>query len=151
MIKNISAIVMLFALAGCQSTKSPSTVDASAYGKLNHAMPARVISVRSVEVAGKTAEGATVGAIAGAAIAGKSASNGRDIKRGVVGALVGALVGAGIEKAVTDGGPAVEYVVQTDNKMLYTLVLSSTPPFALGDKVLVVQGNPASLIPDPSR
>lgn len=151
MIKKLSFLSLVVALAACQTSRSPSTVEGSAYGKLNRAVPARVIGVRPVEVAPKTAEGAAAGAIAGAALGMNGGSKGRDIKHGIVGAVVGAVVGAGIQAAATNVGPASEYVVETDNKTLFTLVQSSTPAFALGDKVLIVQGNPSSLMPYPGR
>lgn len=43
----------------------------------------------------------------------------------------------------------MEYVVQTENGSMMTVVQGAAPSFAQGDKVLVLYGSPSRLIADP--
>ena len=67
----------------------------------------------------------------------------------IVGAVVGGLAGAAVEKSavVKDGH---EYVVQTSNGALLTLVQGGEP-FVEGTKVIVLYGSPARIIADNSN
>jgi len=66
------------------------------------------------------------------------------------GAIAGGLAGAAIENSATQQ-TGLEYVVQTENGNLMTLVQGSDPPFTIGQKVLVLYGSPSRIILDPRQ
>jgi outer membrane lipoprotein SlyB len=66
----------------------------------------------------------------------------------IAGAVVGAVAGAAIEQSATRQS-GFEYVVQTENDNLMTIVQGANPTFVANDRVLVLYGSPSRLIPDP--
>lgn len=70
----------------------------------------------------------------------------------IVGAVGGALIG-GIASAMAEEAASrqdgMEYVVQTDNGALLTVVQGREPAFAVSQKVLVLYGSRSRIIPDP--
>ena len=145
-------IVLLAAVAlvgGCAANISPNAYSVSSVGQVNRSVAAKIISVRDVDVSGTTGTGATVGvaagATAGSAIGGGTRAN---ILGAIGGAVIGGLAGAAIEGNATKQ-TAVEYVVQTSNGNLMTIVQGVEPRFAEGDSVLVLYGSPSRIIADP--
>jgi outer membrane lipoprotein SlyB len=65
----------------------------------------------------------------------------------VGGALVGSLAGAGIEHATGDT-TGWEYIVRKPNGELLSLTQREPTPLPLGQRVLVITGNQARIIPD---
>lgn len=137
-------------LAGCATNISPDTYSVGSVGQVNRTIAATVISVREVDVAGTTGLGGTTGAATGAVVG--SAAGGGNVRGNIVGAIggavVGGLAGAAIEANATKQ-KAFEYVVETQNGNLMTLVQGIDTQFALGQKVLVLYGSPSRLINDP--
>jgi outer membrane lipoprotein SlyB len=141
-----------FCLAGltaCATNVSPTAYSVGSVGQVNRTVAARVISVRPVEISGTTAAGGTVGAALGA-IGGSGAghSDRSNLAGSIAGAAAGAIVGAALENSATRQS-GFEYVVQTENDNLMTIVQGANPTFAVNDNVLVLYGSPARLIPDP--
>jgi outer membrane lipoprotein SlyB len=146
-----STIVLFSAifLVGCTQSISPNQYGINQVGSVNRAVQGIVMSVRAVNVDRSTgvggAAGAGMGAVAGASIGDGGADT---VVGAIVGAVVGGLAGAAVEKGavVKDGH---EYVVQTSNGALLTLVQGGEP-FAEGAKVIVLYGSPARIIIDNS-
>ena len=142
-------LVAIALLAGCVANISPNAYSVSSVGQVNRSVAATIISVRDVDVSGTTGTGATVGvaagATAGSAIGGGARAN---ILGAIGGAVVGGLAGAAMERNATKQ-TAVEYVVQTVNGNLMTIVQGTDPRLAEGDSVLVLYGSPSRLIADP--
>jgi outer membrane lipoprotein SlyB len=140
---------IIFFLAGCASNISPNNYSVSSVGQVNRTIAAVVISARNVDIAGTTGVGATAGvsagATAGSAIGGGARAN---ILGAIAGAVVGGIAGAAVEGRATEQ-IGVEYVVQTSNGNLMTLVQGPEPRFAEKQNVLVLYGAPARLIADP--
>lgn len=65
------------------------------------------------------------------------------------GAVVGGVVGAMIEESATRQ-TGVEYVVQSENGALLTVVQGASPFLHQGQSVLVLYGTRSRLIPDPT-
>jgi len=146
-----SACLAAAVLAGCASNISPTSYSVGSVGQVNRTVAARVISVRSVEISGTTGAGGTVGGALGATAGSGIGSGGRANAAGAIaGAVVGAVAGAAIEQSATRQS-GFEYVVQTENDNLMTIVQGADPTFAINDKVLVLYGAPARLIADPRR
>ena len=140
----------VLALAGCASSISPQTYSVGSVGQVNRTISATVISVREVNVAGTTGVGGTAGSATGAVLG--SSVGGNDGRSNVVGAIGGAIAG-GIAGAAIEANAtkqkALEYVVETENGNLMTIVQGNQTVFSEGQKVLVLYGSPSRLIADP--
>ncbi|MFP1483069.1 hypothetical protein ACLB1S_08405 [Escherichia coli] len=66
----------------------------------------------------------------------------------VGGAVIGGIAGAAIESSATKQ-TGMQYVVETENGNLMTIVQGKDPLFTQGSKVLVLSGNPSRIITDP--
>jgi outer membrane lipoprotein SlyB len=144
----VSALALV--LVGCTATGGgQQRYAASSVGQVNRTVSATVISVREVEIDGTSGTGGSVGGGLGAVAGSSLGSNSRDGMAGaIVGAVAGAMVGAAIEEGSTKK-KGREYVVQTANGNLFTLVQEADPPFKTGDKVLVLHGVKARIVQDP--
>jgi outer membrane lipoprotein SlyB len=139
----------IIALVGCASNISPQTYSVGSVGQVNRTVSATVISVREVNVAGTTGLGGGAGSAAGAVAGSNMGSDGRDHLLGAIGgAVAGGLAGAAIEGNATKQ-KGMEYVVETENGNLMTIVQGTDPVFTEGQKVLVLYGSPSRLIADP--
>lgn len=145
----IALLAAVVLLTGCAANISPNAYSVSSVGQVNRSIAATIISVRDVDVSGTTGTGATVGvaagATAGSAIGGGTRAN---ILGAIGGAVIGGLAGAAMEGNATKQ-TAVEYVVQTSNGNLMTIVQGTDPRFLEGDSVLVLYGSPSRIIADP--
>jgi outer membrane lipoprotein SlyB len=143
------ALVTAFVITGCAADISPNSYSVGSVGQVNRTVSATIISVRDVDIQGTqgvgTAAGVGAGAAAGSAIGGGTRSN---IVGAIGGAVIGGVVGAMAEKGLTEQ-VGVEYVVQTSNGNLMTLVQGPNPRFSVGQNVLVLYGSPARIIADP--
>lgn len=139
--------IILF--TGCAADISPNSYSVGSVGQVNRTVPATIVSVRDVDIQGTqgvgTTAGAGAGAAAGSAIGGSSRSN---IVGAIGGAVIGGIAGAMTEKGITEQ-VGIEYVVQTSNGNLMTLVQGPKPRFSIGQNVLVLYGSPARIIADP--
>ena len=146
--KYLSVMVVL-ALSGCVPNVNPDSYSVGAVGQVNRTIAAQIVSVRDVNISGTNSIGAAAGAGMGAA-AGSSIGGG--VRSNVAGAIGGAVIG-GIAGAIAQESmtrqQGVEYVVQTQNGNLMTIVQGSSPRFTEGQKVLVLYGSPARIIADP--
>ncbi|MBY4895585.1 hypothetical protein [Cupriavidus sp. AU9028] len=146
-------IVLTFMLSvlvgGCAYNVSPDSYSVGAVGQVNRSIAGIIISARQVNIQGAsgpgTAAGVIAGGAAGSAIGGGARAN---VIGAVGGALIGGLAAAAIEQGVTQQTGA-EYVVQTENGNLMTVVQGASPPLTVGQRVLVLYGQQARLIADP--
>lgn len=148
--RGVLAICFIGILAGCAANVSPNTYSVGSVGQVNRTISAVVISVRDVAIAGTSGVGSGAGAATGAVVgSGAGGNNARgNIVGAIGGAIVGGMIGASIEANATKQ-TGVEYVVETENGNLMTMVQGDSPRFAEGQKVLVLYGSPSRLIPDP--
>jgi outer membrane lipoprotein SlyB len=106
--------------------------------------------MRLVDIVGATGLGGSVGTAAGAVVG--SGAGGNNTRGNIVGAIggavVGGLAGAAIEANATKQ-KGIEYVVETENQNLMTIVQGTDTVFVEGQKVLVLYGSPSRLIADP--
>lgn len=147
--RTATAIFSAFLLAGCAQSISPNQYGVNQVGSVNRAVQGTIISVRAVTVDRSTGVGGAAGAGVGAAAGASIGDGGADSVVGAIaGAVVGGIAGAAIEKSAVMKD-AHEYVVQTSNGALLTLVQGGAP-FSEGSKVIVLYGSPARIIPDNS-
>ena len=141
--------VIVVVLGACAQNISPQSYTTGSVGQVNRTIAGNVISAREVDISGTTGTGGSTGSALGA-VAGSSVGNsGRDNLAGAIaGAVVGGLVGAAAESNSTKQ-KGMEYVVETENGNLMTIVQGLSPVFATGQKVLVLYGSPSRVIVDP--
>ena len=142
-------ILAIVALAsGCASNVSPQSYSVGSVGQVNRTVSATVISTREVDITGTSNTGAGVGGATGG-VAGSAIGGGRG---GIVGAIAGAVVGAGIGAAIEANSTkqkGMEYVVETENGNLMSIVQGVDPVFNTGQKILVLYGTRSRIIQDP--
>lgn len=138
----------LAALAGCSPDFSPNTYNASAVQQANKVEQGVVVGVRMVDVkvAGTTGAvaGAAAGGIVGSQLPGSSATQALGT---VGGGLLGGFFGSGVERVAGDT-KAYEYIVRKPNNDLVSVTQVDTTPMALGQRVLVIAGSQARIVPD---
>lgn len=148
MLARYTALATLVALTACSPSFSPDTYSATAVQQANKVEQGVVVGVRQVDVqvAGTTGAvtGGAAGAIAGSQLPGSSATQALGA---VGGTLIGGLIGSGVEKATGDTR-AYEYIVRKPNNELVSVTQVDKVPMALGQRVLVIAGNQARIVPD---
>ncbi|WP_456316540.1 sulfur carrier protein ThiS [Teichococcus cervicalis] len=138
----------LLALAGCSPSYSPDTYASRAVQQANKVEAGVVVGRRAVQISADGSTGAAAGAAAGG-VAGTRVGGG-DITSafaGIGGGLIGGLLGAATEKGVgsTDG---FEYIVRKPNGEMISVTQRDATPLDIGQKVLVIAGAQARIVPD---
>lgn len=142
--------VTLLTIVGCAPNISPNTYTGAEVGHASKTVRATVISIRPVTINNESGVGGLVGtaagATAGSAIGGDTTTN---ILAGIGGAIVGGAIGHGIDKNMhTSQG--MEYVCRLHDSSLVTLTQPSELGLQVGQKVLIIYGKQARLVPDNS-
>jgi outer membrane lipoprotein SlyB len=141
------ALALLAPLAGCGPSYSPDTYATSAVQQANKVEQGVIVGVRPVGVAATGVVGAAAGGAAGGII-GSQAGPGLTGALGAVGgSLVGSLVGTTVEHAQGDT-TAWEYVVKETKGDLISVTQKGDAPMSVGQKVLVIAGAQARIVPD---
>lgn len=151
MIRLAALVALTVATAACAPNVRTDSYSIGSVGQVNRTVAGMVISVRPVSIDGSrgggAAAGAAAGGIAGAQVGGSDSAN----AIGAIGGLVvGAIAGSAIERSAAQT-PGLEYVVQTENGNLMTVVQGTDPAFAEGARVLVLYGSPSRIIADPRK
>ena len=144
------ATFALVGLVGCASNVSPNTYAVGSVGQVNRTIAGKIISVREVNIAGTNNIGGAAGAAAGATVG--SAAGGNNSRGNIVGAIGGAIIGGMIGAAAESSATkqmGVEYVVETENGNLMTIVQGVDLNFQVGQRVLVLYGSQSRVIADP--
>ncbi len=151
-IRFISILAIIFplcVLCGCMRNISPDSYAAGSVGQVNRAVRGKIISARMVDILGSQSgigatSGAAAGGVAGSAIGGATREN-------IVGAIGGAVIGGIIGSMAEEGATrqqGMEYVIETDNGSLITVVQGIEPSLNVGDKVIVIYGQRSRVIAD---
>ena len=134
-------------VAGCGPSYSPNTYSSNAVQQANKVDQGVVVGVRQVGVSAAGTTGTLVGGAAGG-IAGAQAGSGVTSAFGALGgSLVGGIAGNAAEH-VTGDTHAFEYIVRKSNGDLLSVTQKDDMPLAVGQKVLVISGNQARVVPD---
>jgi outer membrane lipoprotein SlyB len=139
---------VLMMLVACAERYTPDTYATRAVQQANKVEQGVVVGVRKVQISAEGSTGAAAGAAAGGVLGAQTPGGGiGQALGGVGGALVGGLIGKATESAAVDT-PAYEYVVRTEKEDLLSVTQNDTVPLAIGQKVLVITGNQARVVPD---
>lgn len=139
--------VVLVALAGCGGNYSPNTYASNAVQQANKADRGIVVGVRQVSVSAAGTIGTVTGAAAGGIAGSESIGGPVSAFTALGGTVLGGLAGNAAEHVVSDT-KAFEYIVRKANGDLVSVTQKDTTPLELGEKVLVISGNQARVIPD---
>ncbi|HWX50867.1 MAG TPA: hypothetical protein VNZ61_22695 [Roseomonas sp.] len=144
----LPALLLSGLLAACSPTYSPDTYASRAVQQANKVEQGVVVGRRAIEISADGASGAVSGAAAGG-VAG-SRIGGGDITSafgGIGGGLIGGLLGTAVEQGA-GAQQGYEYIVRKPNGELVSVVQRDDTPLALGQKVLVIAGAQARIVPD---
>lgn len=134
-------------LAACGSSYSPDTYATNAVQQANKVEQGRIIGRREVNISAEGSTGAATGAAAGGVLGAQAPGGILSALGGVSGALVGGLIGTAAEHTVVDT-KAFEYVVRTEKGDLLSVTQRDAVPLVIGQRVLVITGNQARIVPD---
>jgi outer membrane lipoprotein SlyB len=147
MTRFFAAALLFAALAACRPSYSPDTYASNAVQQANKVEQGVVVGVRNVGVSAAGTVGTVTGA-AGGGIAGSQVASGPvSALTALGGALVGGIAGSAVEHTTSDTA-AFEYIVRKVNGDLVSVTQKDKTPLALGQKVLVIAGNQARVVPD---
>jgi outer membrane lipoprotein SlyB len=134
-------------LSGCGPSYSPDTYATSAVQQANKVEQGVVVGVREVAISASGAVGAVTGA-AGGGLAGSQVGAGATSAFSALGgSLIGGLAGTAAEHVVSDTN-GFEYIIRKPSGDLLSVTQKDTVPLAIGQKVLVIAGNQARVVPD---
>lgn len=144
----LPALLLLAVLPGCRPSYSPDTYASGAVQQAAKVEQGIIAGIRKVVVSPDGTLGAATGAAVGG-IGGAQAPGGgvRTALTALGGSVVGGLVGSGIERA-TGETPAFEYIVRKGNGEMVSVTQRDPAPLALGQRVLVIAGLQARVVPD---
>jgi outer membrane lipoprotein SlyB len=138
----------MLSLAGCKPDLSPNTYNAAAVQQANKVEQGVVVGVRQVTVKVAGTNGALAGAAAGGVVGSTVPGSSTGSALGAVGgSLIGGLIGSSAERAAGDT-QAFEYIVRKQNGELVSVTQSDSTALALGQRVLVIAGSQARIVPD---
>ncbi len=140
-------LVLGVALAACSPDYSPNTYATNAVQQANKVDQGVIVGVREVDVSTSGATGAIVGGAAGGLAGSQVGSNAASAFGALGGSLVGGIAGSAAEHVVGDT-QAFEYIIRKANGDLLSVTQKDTTPLNLGQKVLVIAGNQARVVPD---
>ena len=150
--RHIPLLATIFAaalstIAACSPDISPDKYSMAAVQQANDVERGVIVGVRPIGVSADTTTGTTVGAAAGG-ITGSQAGSGVGAALGAIGGtVVGGIVGATAEHGTSDT-TAYEYVVQEPKGKLVSVTQKDEKPLPIGQKVLVIAGKQARIVPD---
>lgn len=143
----IFLLVMTLFISGCATNISSDTYSVESIGVVNRSETGVIQTFRPIKVEGTSNAGALIGGAAGAVAGSFLGGNNRVHALGAIaGAAIGAFLGSEAEKGITNQN-GIEYVIELDNGDTITLVQPEKPNFAVGQKVRVLLGKQARIIP----
>jgi outer membrane lipoprotein SlyB len=136
-----------FVLAGCGPSYSPNTYASNAAQQANKVESGVIAGVRKVQIS----TSGTVGGVAGAAAGGVAGSQvgvgPTSTFAAIGGSLVGGIAGVATEHIVGDTN-GFEYIVRKANGDMISVAQKDEKPLRVGQKVLVIAGPQARIVPD---
>ena len=146
--KLFGTICIALLLAGFADNINSDHYTTAATGKVSTVAQCTVLNVRQVSVdSGDTTAGTMLGGIAGG-VAGSTIGHGRSANTlgAIGGALLGGLVGSATQKGLSSQ-TGLEYIVKLDNGQAISITQGNSQPLMVGQRCLVLYGNPSRIIP----
>jgi outer membrane lipoprotein SlyB len=143
-----SGLLMAMALAGCTPDYSPNTYNGSAVQQANKVDTGVVIGYREVRISDDGSVGTVTGGAAGGILGAELSSPTVPTALAALGgSVVGGVVGATLQHASGDT-KGWEYIVREPKGDLVSVTQREPTPIPIGQKVLVIEGKQARIIPD---
>src|SRR6185437_5268052 len=141
-------VVLLAAVAGCNPDYSPNTYASNAVQQANKVESAVVVGYRQVKISASGTVGAVSGGAAGGLLGAQAEPTGIVSALGTIGGtVVGGIVGNTVEHVAGDT-TGWEYIVRKADGDMLSVTQREETPIPLGQKVLVITGNQARIVPD---
>ncbi|MGH7008915.1 MAG: hypothetical protein ACRED7_10965 [Stellaceae bacterium] len=141
-------LAVVFAVTGCAPSYSPNVYSGAAVQQADKVESATVIGFRQVEIQSDGTVGAVAGGAAGGVLGSQAGEGDMTHALGAVGgALAGGLVGTAVAHTTGDT-TGWEYIVRETKGDLVSVTQRQDKPLAVGQKVLVIYGKQARIIPD---
>lgn len=137
----------LLPLAGCGPSYSPNTYASNAVQQANKVNSGVVVGVRPVQITAQGAIGGVAGAAAGGVAGSQVGVGATSTFAAIGGSLLGGIAGVTAEHVVGDTN-GFEYIVRKPNGDLVSVAQKEEKPLHLGQKVLVISGAQARIVPD---
>lgn len=136
------------ALTGCGPDYSPNTYNGSALQQANKVDTGIVIGYREVKISDDGTIGAVTGGAAGGILGAEAGSPAVPTALAVLGGtVVGGVVGSSIQHATGDT-TGWEYIVREPKGDLVSVTQRQPTPIPIGQRVLVIEGKQARIVPD---
>lgn len=140
--------ISVAASVGCKPDYSPNTYAANAVQQANKVEAGVVVGFRQVAISANGTVGAVTGGAAGGILGSQAGGSGISTALAAVGGTaVGSIVGTTVEHASGDT-TGWEYIVRKPNGDLLSVTQREPQPLPIGQKVLLITGNQARVIPD---
>lgn len=141
-------LAAVFAVTGCAPSYSPNVYTGAAVQQADKVESGTVIGFRQVEIQSDGTVGAVAGGAAGGVLGAQAGEGPVSHALGAVGgALAGGLVGTAVEHTTGDT-TGWEYIVREAKGDLVSVTQRQDKPLGIGQKVLVIYGKQARIIPD---
>ncbi len=140
--------ILIAALGGCGPDYSPNTYNGSAMQQANKVYAGIVIGYREVKISNDGTVGTVTGGAAGGILGAEA--NSPTVPTALMalgGTVVGGVVGATLEHATGDT-TGWEYIVREPKGDLVSVTQREPKPIAIGQRVLVIEGKQARIVPD---
>ncbi len=137
--------VCLLTLSGCASnTFSPNTYSSNAVQLANKVEQGTIIGYREVKISANGSVGTVTGGAVGGVLGAEYANS---ALVAVGGTTVGGMLGNALEHAARDT-TGWEYIIRKDNGDMLSVTQREAAPLALAQRVLVIMGPQARVVPD---
>ena len=143
----VLAILHAGFLAGCAPNYFPDTYASRAAQQANKVEQGLLVGVRPVRISADASNGGVTGSAAGGIAGSETATGAVAAFVALGGAVVGGVAGSAIEHTVGDVR-AYEYVVRKSDGELLSVAQQDHAALVLGEKVLVIAGPQARVVPD---
>lgn len=145
----ISVLMLSVTLTACANNVSPNTYSSHDVGKVNRAERGVIIAKRPITIDNNSGyggmAGAAAGGVAGSTVGGSGAAN---LIGAVGGAVMGGLLGNAVDKGVNKH-QGFEYIIKLKNgKTTSVAQAQDGMEFQVKQRVIVVYGHMARIIPD---
>ena len=134
-------------LAGCGPSYSPNTYASNAVQQANKVEEGVIAGVRPVQISAQGTVGGVTGAAAGGVAGSQVGTGATSAFAAIGGSLVGGIAGVATEHIVGDTN-GFEYIVRKANGDMVSVAQKEDKPLWVGQKVLVISGPQARIVPD---
>jgi outer membrane lipoprotein SlyB len=136
-----------FALAGCGPSYSPNTYATNAAQQANKVESGVIAGVRKVQISASGTVGGVAGAAAGGVAGAQVGAGPTSAFAAIGGSVLGGFAGVASEHIVGDTS-GFEYIVRKANGDMISVAQKDDKPLWVGEKVLVIAGPQARIVPD---